>query len=296
MLRTNSDKVVTMSVQGKVAMPPGRGKHLTDRDGKPFLLPGIGGIVYNVKVGDPAFGWAADHVEPCVSSLVDEKDRYSDPNTGYNFYSCVGNEARLITGPAKGAVGTVTGHHGGAEHVIIDFPDRALERMTMDDKILIRGCGQGLKLLDHPDIHLYSLDWRLLGKMRLKELRGGLEVPVAAVVPGALMGSGTGSTAMGSGDYDIMTTDAGMLERHGLTGLRLGDIVAIQDHDNVYGRSFRKGAVAIGIVVHSDCYSAGHGPGVTTLMASSRPLLHPRLDRKANIADILTIGRRAAGR
>ncbi|MBI4676614.1 MAG: DUF4438 domain-containing protein [Elusimicrobia bacterium] len=297
MLRTNREKVVMMSVQGKVSMPSGRKRHLTDRDGRPFLLPGTGGIAYNVKVGDPAMGWAADHVEPCVSTLTDEKDRYGDPNTGYNFYACVGNEARVLTGGAKGETGVVTGQHGGVEHVLIDFPDRALAKLSLDDKVLIRGFGQGLRLLDFPDVHVYNLDPDLLGKMRLKAKGKVLETPVAAVVPAPLMGSGIGSTEMGSGDYDIMTTDAGMLKKHGLMSLRLGDLVAIQDHDNVYGRSFRKGAVAVGIVVHSDCYSAGHGPGVTTLLASSKPAIEPKLDKRANIADILRIGRcRGKGR
>ena len=41
-----------------------------DRDGVPFVLPGTGGIAYNVKVGDPAFGWAGDHIEPGVSTAA----------------------------------------------------------------------------------------------------------------------------------------------------------------------------------------------------------------------------------
>lgn len=292
MLRTNEDRVVMMAVQGKVAAPPGKGRHAVDREGKPFLLPSIGGIVYNVKVGDPAFGWAGDHIEPGVSTIVNEEKRNSAMNAGYNYYACAGNEARVVSGGAKGAKGTVLGHHGGAEHVIIDFPDRALEKMTLDDKILIKGWGQGLALLDYPDVHLYNIDPRLLRKLGAKGRGRHLEVPVAAVVPGALMGSGVGSMEMGTGDYDIMTTDQRMLVKHGLDKLRFGDFVAIADHDNVYGRSYRRGAVTIGIVVHSDCLLAGHGPGVTTLMASSRPVIKPRLSKKANLADILKLRRR----
>ena len=47
MLKINEDRIVMISVQGKVAAPPNRGGHAVDRDGKPFLLPSIGGIVYN---------------------------------------------------------------------------------------------------------------------------------------------------------------------------------------------------------------------------------------------------------
>lgn len=295
MIRTNKNKVVMISVQGKVANPCKRfGSHNVDRNGLPFLLPGTGGITYNVKVGDPAFGWAGDHVEPGVSTILNEEKRYDPPTRGYNFYACIGNEATIITGDAKGTKGFVTGHHGGIEHVLIDFPDKALKKMTIDDKILIKGYGQGFKLLDYPDIYVFNLDPNLFFKMGITEGRkkGKIRVPVAHIVPGKLMGSGVGSTSMGTGDYDIMTTDEALIKEIGLNRLRFGDFVAIEDHDNVFGRSYRKGAVTIGIVIHSDCRLAGHGPGVTTLISSSKPLIEPVIKKSANIADMFRIGRK----
>ncbi len=292
-IRTNADRVVTLSVQGKVTYPSGQRPHRVDAQGRPALLPSIGGIAYNVKVGDPAFGWAGDHIEPCVSIVATDFDkRFDHSNTSLHFYSCVGNEAKVVTGDAKGAKGIVTGQHGGAEHVILDFADDVLDKLTMDDKFLIRGRGQGLELLDYPNIKVYNLDPDLLNKMGIRELAGGkLEVPVTAMVPGFLMGSGVGQVAMGTGDYDIMTTDREEIRRLGLDKLRFGDIVAITDHDNVYGRSWRKGAVTIGIVVHSDCVFAGHGPGVATLLASMDPQIVPKKDAKANLGQMLRIGR-----
>jgi len=292
MLKTNADKVVKVSVQGKVAYPAGSRRYGVDAEGRPFLLPSIGGISYNVKIGDPAFGWAGDHIEPGVSTLVDGEKRYDFPNTSYHFYSCVGNEAVVVTGDAKGKKGVVTGHHGGAEHVMIDFPDEVLAKLNMDDKFLIKGWGQGLKLVDYPDIHLTNLDPNLLKKMGIRELKDGrIEVRVAALVPGHLMGSGVGSSSMGTGDYDIMTTDREEITKLGLDRLRFGDFVAIIDHDNTYGRSWRRGAVTIGIVIHSDCLYAGHGPGVTTLISSAKPLIVPKVDTNANLAKLLKIGR-----
>ncbi len=292
MLKTNEKKVVKLSVQGKVSYPMGFKRHETDAEGRPFLLPSIGGISYNVAVGDPAFGWAGDHIEPGVSTLVDAEKRYDPPNLSYHFYSCVGNEAVVVTGDAKGKKGVVTGHHGGAEHVMIDFDEAVLAKLNLDDKFLVKAWGQGLELLDHPDVRVYSLDPGLLKKMKIKELRGGkIEVPVAAVVPGHLMGSGTGSMSMGTGDYDIMTTDREEIAKLGLDKLRFGDFVAISDHDNTFGRSWRRGAVTIGIVIHSDCLLAGHGPGVTTLISSAEPRIVPRVDDKANLGRILRIGR-----
>ena len=70
----------------------------------------------------------------------------------------------------------------------------------------------------------------------------------------------------------------------------IGDFVALQDHDNRFGRAYRKGAVSIGIVVHSDCLIAGHGPGVTTIMTCETSLIEPAIDPKANIANLLKIG------
>lgn len=286
------DKVISFSVQGKVSYPSAARGHRVDANGMPALLPSIGGISYNVKVGDPAFGWAGDHIEPGVSAIADWEKRFDHPNASFHFYSCVGNEARVVSGDAKGAKGVVTGHHGGAEHVIIDFADDVLQKLTMDDKFLVIGRGQGLQLLDYPEVKLYNLDPDLLMKLRIRELpKGRLEVPVAAIVPGHLMGSGVGSLSMGSGDHDIMTTDRKEMARLGLDSLKFGDFVAITDHDNVYGRSWRKGAVTIGIVVHSDCVFAGHGPGVTTLMSSMTPHIEPKVDAGANIARVMRIGR-----
>lgn len=46
----------------------------------------------------------------------------------------------------------------------------------------------------------------------------------------------------------------------------------------------------MGVVVHSDCLAAGHGPGVTTLFTSIDGSLGFRLDPEANIGRILGIG------
>ncbi|MFC1521999.1 DUF4438 domain-containing protein [Elusimicrobiota bacterium] len=280
-----------MSVQGKIANPRIRPAHSIDSAGKPFHLPGTGAITYNVKVGDPAFGWEADHIEPCASTLINEKERDGNYNGAYVFYSCMGNEAIIRSGDAKGKKGIVTGHHGGAEHVMIDFDDKTLDKLTMDDKILIRGYGQGLKLLDYPDIAVYNLDPGLLHKMGIEAKGRKIRVPVTAKIPAALMGSGTGSMTMTGGDYDIMTTDKRFIKKYNIDQLKFGDFVALMDHDNLYGRSFREGAVTIGIVIHGDCKFAGHGPGVSTLFSSATSIIEPMIDPKANIARILRIGR-----
>ena len=73
--------------------------------GIPTILPGVGGITYNLRVGDLACGWEADHVEPCVSVENKENDsRYGqDANNAFNVLSCIGNQATVVTGDAKGS-------------------------------------------------------------------------------------------------------------------------------------------------------------------------------------------------
>ena len=291
MIRTNRDRLVVVSVQGVVAPHVRRQAFRIDADGGPFVLPGGGGITYNVRVGDSAFGWAGDHVEPGVSTAADYDKRGDEKNRAYNILACIGNKARVISGDAKGAEGVVTGHHGGIEHVLMDFDDEAIEKLAIDDKILIRACGQGLRLLDYPDVKMFNLDPDLLDLIHIEEVGGKLRVGVAAVVPAVFMGSGIGSADVASGDYDITTTDKGEIERLGIDKLRFGDIVALEDCDNLYGRSYRQGAVSIGVVVHSDCLIAGHGPGVATIMTTAKPMIEPVIDDKANIGHYLGIGR-----
>jgi len=268
MLKTNASKLVMLSVQGQITPPLRRTAYGVDREGVPFVLPGTGGITYNVKVGDPAFGWVGDHVEPGVSTAASIEERSGSRNQAYNTLACVGNEAVVISGDAKGARGVVTGKHGGIEHVLIDFAQEDLEKMAIEDKVLIKAYGLGLQLVDYPGISVRNLDPHVLLKLDLTEEDGRLIVPVAAVIPARLMGSGIGASSTASGDYDITTTDQEEIKALGINELRLGDLVALEDTDNRFGRSYRKGALSVGVVVHSDCLAAGHGPGVTTLFTS----------------------------
>ena len=67
--------------------------------------------------------------------------------------------------------------------------------------------GLGLQLVDYPGISVRNLDPHVLLKLDLTEEDGRLIVPVAAVIPARLMGSGIGASSTASGDYDITTTD-----------------------------------------------------------------------------------------
>lgn len=287
-LHTNSDKVIEQAVLGKVSAPQvqkGREWRL-GTDGVPHSLPGVGGITYNFKVGHSALDWAADHVEPGVSLKAED----GDANRALNMLACVGNVARVVSGAAEGAEGVVTGKHGGIEHVLLDFPDETLEKLVIGDKIQVKSAGLGLQQMDFEDVDLMNMSPELLEKLELGENGDRLRVSVAHKIPAAFMGSGIGHSHALSGDYDLQMSDHEAFVEAGLNSLRIGDMVALIDQDHTYGRSFRKGAISVGVVVHSCCVQAGHGPGVTTLFTSASGAIEPVIDPEANLARILDIG------
>ncbi|MEM2960036.1 MAG: DUF4438 domain-containing protein [Candidatus Bathyarchaeia archaeon] len=287
MFRTNVDRLVKISVMGEVSSPVfRRSPYRISSEGKPLVLPGVGGITYNIRVGDLATGWAADHVEPGVSVRNRESD---DANMALNILACVGNEAIVVSGDAKGAKGIVTGKHGGIEHVLVDFPPEILDKMLIGDKILIKAFGVGLELIDYPEIKVMNVDPRFLEAIQMKPVNDKIEVPVTHIIPASIMGSGLGADQTYSGDYDIQLFDESIVREYGLGDLRLGDLVAILDADSSYGRIYLKGSITIGIVVHSNCVISGHGPGVTTLLTSRSGKIVPKIDSNANIAKILKL-------
>jgi len=293
-LKINRDKLVAIAVQGAVAPAHQWAPFEVGSNGEIIAWPSTGGITYNVKVGDSVFGWAGEHIEPGVSATFTHKNRKAE--AGFQFLACCGNKACVISGEAKGETGTVIGHHGGVEHLIIDFSDSVLEKLSCDDKFLIRGFGQGLQLISHPEVFVYNLDPDLFDRMGLNERSDSrIEVPVAAMVPGHAMGSGIGSLSVTTGDYDILCHDDSVVRKYGLEKLRFGDFVAILDHDGRFGRSYRKGAVTIGVVIHSDSPLGGHGPGVSTLMTAVDEKLVPVLDDQANVGEKLGLGRFSEG-
>lgn len=292
MLKTNEEKLVQFGLQGSIIPPLCFGWEVTRR-GEGKIYPSVGGITYNVKIGDSVFGFEADHIEPGVSCIAGgfNDRRTANPNLSFNAFSCIGNKATVLSGAAKGKKGVVTGHHGGVEHVLLDFPDAVLEKLSYDDKILIRGVGQGLKLLDFQEVTVAGLDPKLLKKIPIRVRNKSLTVPVVAMVPAELMGSGLGHNDSFKGDYDIQTSDPSVLKRYNLEGLRFGDFVAITDHESTFGWSYKKGAVSIAVVVHGNSFLAGHGPGVQTVITSRDGRIEPVIDRNANLGKYLGIGR-----
>ena len=287
-IKINIEQLVCQSVIGEITSPQsGVNPYKVTPTGHADIYPGVGGITYNLSIGDLAGEKFGDHVEPGVSiSNFTQVQGQPGPNRALNLFSCVGNVARVVSGDAKGESGRVTGKHGGIEHVLVDFAPEVLEKLTIGDKIQVKAHGCGLQLLDLPSVRVINLDPALLEVMGLKALKGGkMEVPVTHVVPAKIMGSGIGSMHSHSGDYDIQLFDQPTVEEYGLDDLRLGDLVAITDADATYGRIYKSGGVVIGIVVHASCVLAGHGPGVMVAMSSRDGLLVPKINAKANLRE-----------
>ena len=283
-MTTNRSRLVAQILTAQVA-PPLLSSSLYEigADGVPRILPSVGGITLNVRVGDSAFAFEADHVEPAVSV------RHPDDkiNAAFCALACIGNIATVASGEAKGERGVVTGKHGGIEHLMVDFSERVMERMQIGDTINVRAVGVGLAVEDAGDVKVFNCDPDLLDKLAIERAGSTFRVPVARVVPARVMGSGLGRQTVSRGDYDIQCFDDATVREFGLHELRLGDIVAISDADNSFGRVYRTGAVTIAVVSHGMSFIAGHGPGVTTLLTSASGALEPHLDPRANLATIL---------
>lgn len=291
-IRLNTNNLVSLSVTGEIDHPTLRKTgYVINSSGQVEVYPSVGGIAYNVRIGNKAVGWMADHVEPGVSIVNSGKSvgEYS-PNAALNVLACIGNRAQVISGEAKDSLGYVTGKHGGIEHVMVDYDPDVLQKLRIGDKILIKSVGVGLRLVDfYPEILVMNIDPDLLDKLNLNTSDNFIKIGVTHLIPAKLMGSGIGSSSAHSGDFDIQVFDEAAISQYRLNELRLGDIVAIIDSDASHGWIYHEGAVSIGVIAHSNSVISGHGPGVTTILTSSKGKIKPFIDKEANLKNILNI-------
>ena len=288
MLNTNLSSLVKISVMGEVSSPsmPGlpASPYMVTADGEPVLIPCFGGLVYNVRIGDRAMGWAAELIQPGVSI----KNNNANANTALGVYACIGNRARVMNGMAAGATGTVTGKSGRfAEHVICDFAPDILEKMAPGDRVQIQAYGVGQQINDVPDVALKSCSPELLEALS-PDINGAgkLVVPVKGVAPSVLAGAGAG---LGSeaGALNLQTSDMETLAANGLDDLRFGDLVAITDWDSRYGHGYLRGSVVVGVVCQGGSVRSGYGPGLAIIMTSRAGMIEPVVTPGANLAELM---------
>jgi len=277
---SNAERLVRQNLTGEVWPPLGdRHVYRTGPDGQAFALPGMGGMTLDVHCGDPATGYASDHLEPGASV------RHRDPgaNMALQFLTCVGNAVRVESGPAAGAVGHVIGQHA---YVLVDFAAPVAEQVTTGDAVTVTAVGQGLTLPAHPAIAVKNCDPGLLARMPGGTRPDGrLEVHVAARIPAEAVGAGAGMVSEYA-NTDLMGAYAGLGEdlSLGLEGLRIGDIVAVADADHRFGRGYRPGFLTIGVISTGQCMLFGHGPGPSSLMSGPEDAFALVDDPDANLA------------
>jgi hypothetical protein len=242
----------------------------------------MSGMIYNARVGDPAFGWAADHLEPGASIAHPNLDA----DYAMHYISCVGNRAVVMSGLAKGAEGIVTGEHA---RMLVDFEPEVAELIGVGDAVQIRTIGQGLRLTDYPDIIFKKCSPRLVDSIPIKPIDDKkIQIPVTMELPIQIMGSGA-ELNPDFVDQDLMSGDRALMAELGIDQMRLGDLVVIPNADHRYGRGYKPGAVTIGLCIHGDSIMTGHGPGILTLITCSEPHIEWVIDPSANIANYLSI-------
>ena len=284
-LATNADQLVEMAVIGYVSQPTMRpgGGYIPNNDGLSVVLPGMSGYIYNARVGDPAFGWMADHLEPGASTAHPELDK----DYAMHYLTCIGNRAVVTSGLAKGAEGIVTGEHA---RMLVDFAPDVGDLLCVGDGVQIRAKGRGLAFKDYPGITLKKCSPELISAIPIEETGNGkIRVPVAIELPIRIMGSGA-ELNPDFVDQDLMSGDRALMTELGIDQMRLGDLIVIPDADHRFGRGYKPGAVTIALCIHGDSVMTGHGPGILTLMTCVEPLIEWVVDPNANIANYFKIG------
>ncbi|MGB1288637.1 MAG: DUF4438 domain-containing protein [Aggregatilineales bacterium] len=285
-VKTNKEQLVKMAVTGNISQPglryPG---YVPDTGGTATILPGMAGVIYNARVGDPAFGWSADHLEPGVSIA----NPNSDAEFALHYLTCMGNTATVMSGLAAGETGIVTGEHA---RMLVDFEPDVLELLCVGDAIQIEAYGRGLQFVDFPEIELKKCSPELIDAMPIEKISDTkIRVPAAIELPPRIMGSGAELNSEYV-DQDLMSGDKALMGDLGIDQMRLGDLIVIPNADHRYGRGYRSGAVTIALCIHGDSIMNGHGPGILALMACPEPMIEWEITPEANIANYLNIGDR----
>ena len=291
MIKTNKDKLLTLAYQGEIVPAQVVRTYQATWEGKAKMCIGVGGINYNLKTGMNLFGWAnGDKAEPGVATDGVGNDGHKN---GYRQKTGVGNKVKVISGDAKGDAGTVTGKHGyrlpnNAQHVQVHFSAETLDKLSIGDKVRVKGNCVGLQITGHEDVMIYSCSPELLENMGIEEVDGRLNVPVALEVPAKIVGAGYGTQAHSS-HIEIQTCYPPDIKMYGLDRLRFGDIVALKDVSSNYGRHYYRGATTIGVVCSGPSELSGMGIGVTTILSHLDGKLVPVESPDANLKNILEL-------
>ncbi len=250
---TNAHRLVTTRLKAQIQ--PASANVVVRPDGRVITLPGQGGVVTGIGLGDVAARGVGDHVEPGASL------GHADPaaNHAIRFLSCVGNGVTVADGPAAGARGVVYGKHGA---ILAMFAPSVLALLAPGESVVIDAQGIGLSVERKPDLVAHSCSPQLFNALATVD-GGRLRIGVAAILPSIAAAAGIGMpAAMFNMDLNSWSAPVAELTAH----LRFGDIVAVMDQDHRFGRQHRPGWAMAGIVSHGTAVGGGHGLGLMTLL------------------------------
>ena len=124
--------------------------------------------------------------------------------------------------------------------------------------------------------------------MLVRVIKKKLIVDVAIELPIRIMGSGAELNSEYV-DQDLMSGDRDLMKKLKIDQMKLGDLIAINHADHRWGRSYKKNYISIAICIHGDSVMSGHGPGIMTIMTGKKNDLGWKINKKANIKNLLKI-------
>ena len=306
-IHSNSEKLIKQSLLGKISPPTmlvegGEiGGYVTTWDGKPKIGIGIGGIKFNVKMGDPCFGWPeTEYLEPGVSLHGVEAKTYiprlgSQRPTGsalaFIKMSCVGNRVTLVSGEGKNISGVIVGKGGTvatANHVFAHFNDNDLEKLDIGDKARVEALGIGLEVNGFKG-RVFNMSPSFLNSLNLEINNGILSIPVVKEIPAYAMGQGAGGPSAHMENWCIQTSPPHLVEELDLKSLKFGDLVTCRDVLMSYGKGYFRGAITVGIIMTGASEIAGNGLGVMAIASSKKGMIKSNIDPKANLSRFLQL-------
>ena len=286
----NKGRLLTTAVRGQVAPPQPYRTYITTWDGKPKAAIGIGGINYNLKLGDRVFGWAAGERPTVGVATIDAGKNRS--GGAWDTLTSIGNEVRVLSGKASGEKGVVIGKFinitSFTHLVLVHFDDPILEKLAIGDMLQAKACGTGLEIEGFKDVFVHGLAPEVLEKIEIKAVGGRLEVPVVKEIPAEIMGQGAGMGSL-TGAWHIQTCYPPDIKTYGLDELRFGDLVLLKDVQTDYGKGYYRGGATVGVVCSGPSDMSGLGIGVTPILSTRFDKLVARLDPGANIGKYLSI-------
>ncbi len=265
MTSTTAPTLVATNAVGFVEHPGlDSNPYLIDVDGRPYVPIGDGGVALGLSLGDSVFAFDADHASPAVSLIHPEQAA----RHALTVFACLGNRVTIRTGAAAGSIGAVLGKRGESGRVLAWFPPEVMALVVPGDGMAVRALGQGARLpaaIHDVGGQLLNVDPAVLPALGI-HLGDSIGVTVRGSVPSKLIGNGIGRPAH-QWDLDLQV-DEGNATDWGLSGLQIGDLVAVDNLDVRHNTGFRRGWITVGVIVTTTSPRPGHGAGLMPILCA----------------------------